>query len=283
MLTQNLYNTTATTINFAGAATTLNVANDATAAQTVNMFTASTGASTYNVATGVTASGSTRTINVGTNGASGSTTNVTIGSATPQNATLTQNFATVNIGASVTTASTYNVGTGATASGVTKTVNIGTNGVSGSTTNITLGSSAASSATGTITINANTVTVAQDPNAATDLAVATKRYVDQRPTIITSSTTLVARGVSRTSGVSSTGNYFVDHSAPVNLTMPASPALGDELVISDISGNAATNNITILRNGQPIQGVAEDLIVDISNATIRLVYSNSSKGWRLIA
>lgn len=281
--TQNLYDTVATTINFAGAATTLNIANTATAAQTVNMFTASTGASTYNVATGATVSGATRTINLGTNGVSGSTTNVTIGSSAPQNATLTENFATVNMGSSVATASTYNLGTGATASGVTKTVNIGTNGVSGSTTNITLGSSAASSATGTITMNANTVTVAQDPNAATDLAVATKRYVDQRPTIVSSSTTLVARGVSRTSGVTSTGNYFVEHTSPITLTLPASPALGDELVISDISGNAATNNITISRNGQAIQGLAEDLIIDISNATLRLVYSNASKGWRLIA
>lgn len=283
MLTQNLWNTTATTINFAGAATTLNVGNTATAAQTVNMFTASTGASTYNVATGATVSGSTRTINVGTNGVSGSTTNVTIGSSAPENATLTQNFATVNVGSSVTTTSTYNVGTGATANGVTKTVNIGTNGVSGSITNINLGSSTASSATGTIAINANTVTVAQDPNAATDLAVATKRYADQRPQIITTSQTLVARGAARTSGAASTGNYLVDASGAITLTLPASPILGDEVVITDISGGASTSNITIARNSQPIQGIAEDLVIDVSNATIRLVYSNTTRGWRLIA
>jgi hypothetical protein len=283
MLTQNLWNTTATTVNFIGAATTLNVANDATAAQTVNMFTASTGASTYNVATGVTASGSTRTINVGTNGASGSTTNVTIGSATPQNATLTQNFATVNMGASVTTAATYNIGTGATANATSKTVNIGTNGVSGSTTNITLGSSAASSATGTIAINANTVTVAQDPNAATDLAVATKRYADQRPTIITSTTALVARGASRTSGTASTGNYFVIPGAGITLTLPASPVLGDEIVITDIAGTAFSTPFTVARNGKLIQGLAEDLIFNVANQTVRLVFSNDTYGWRFIA
>jgi hypothetical protein len=50
--------------------------------------------------------------------------------------------ATVTVG-SVTTAATYGIGTGATASGSTKTVNIGTAGVSGSTTFINLGSTVA--------------------------------------------------------------------------------------------------------------------------------------------
>ena len=75
----DLLNTTATTINFAGAATTLTVGNTATAAQAVDMFTASTGASTYNFATGATANATTKAINIGTNGVAGSTTNITIG------------------------------------------------------------------------------------------------------------------------------------------------------------------------------------------------------------
>lgn len=52
-----------------------------------------------------------------------------------------------------TAAGTINVGTGATISGSTKTVNIGTAGVAGSTTNINIGS-AVSGATSTATINA---------------------------------------------------------------------------------------------------------------------------------
>jgi hypothetical protein len=187
------------------------------------------------------------------------------------------------MGASVTTAATYNIGTGATANATSKTVNIGTNGVSGSTTNITLGSSAASSATGTIAINANTVTVAQDPNAATDLAVATKRYADQRPTIITSTTALVARGASRTSGTASTGNYFVIPGAGITLTLPASPVLGDEIVITDIAGTAFSTPFTVARNGKLIQGLAEDLIFNVANQTVRLVFSNDTYGWRFIA
>ena len=51
-----------------------------------------------------------------------------------------------------TAASTINIGTGATLTATTKTINIGTNGVSGSTTNITLGS-ATSGATNAIQVN----------------------------------------------------------------------------------------------------------------------------------
>lgn len=81
----NLINTVATSVNFAGAATTLTIGNTATAAQTVNMFTASTGASTYNFATGATANATTKAINIGTGGAAGSTTNITFGTSTTTN------------------------------------------------------------------------------------------------------------------------------------------------------------------------------------------------------
>jgi hypothetical protein len=77
--------------------------------------------------------------------------------------TLTQTFsgtttfsgATVTVGSS-TAASTYRLGSGATISGATKAINIGTAGVSGSTTNITVGS-AVSGATNNITFNGSPV------------------------------------------------------------------------------------------------------------------------------
>lgn len=70
--------------------------------------------------------------------------------------TTTFSATSVTVGSS-TAASTLGVGTGATTSGVTKTVNIGTAGVSGSTTNIAIGSAVAG-ALGTLMINSPTVT-----------------------------------------------------------------------------------------------------------------------------
>ncbi len=60
--------------------------------------------------------------------------------------TTTFSAATVTVGSS-TAASTYGLGTGATISGATKAINVGTAGVSGSTTNINIGSAVSGSTT----------------------------------------------------------------------------------------------------------------------------------------
>ncbi len=72
--------------------------------------------------------------------------------------TLTVSASAAAIGTASTTAS-YGVGTGATASGVTKTVNLGTAGLAGSNTVVNLGSAVAG-ALGTTVVNTPTVTFA---------------------------------------------------------------------------------------------------------------------------
>ncbi len=75
--------------------------------------------------------------------------------------------------------------------------------------------------------------------------------------------------------------YFVNTSAARTLTLPASPAVGNEIVIFDATGTAGTNNITISRNGNNINGVAENAIIDVDKAAAVLIYTGSTLGWRL--
>ena len=168
----DLLNTTATTINFAGAATTLTIGYTSTAASTIN------------ISTGNVASGNSKTINIGTGGQASSSTNVNIGCQTSgvQPGTLTLGgFDTVvhssnrtsltlfnantttltmagaaetinissdaitatqiiNIGTGSTGTQTINIGTGTTASGYARTLNFGTGGASGSYCYIYFGS-----------------------------------------------------------------------------------------------------------------------------------------------
>ena len=67
-------------------------------------------------------------------------------------------------------------------------------------------------------------------------------------------------------------------SSALTMTLPSSPTLGDEVSIIDGSGNAATNNITISRNGSNIEGTADDLTLDVDAAAFSLVYYNASRG-----
>jgi hypothetical protein len=76
--------------------------------------------------------------------------------------------------------------------------------------------------------------------------------------------------------------YFVDTAAARTLTLPASPALGNEIQIFDVTGTAATNNITIASNSLKINGTVQDLEVDINNDVTVLVYTGSTYGWTVI-
>jgi len=76
--------------------------------------------------------------------------------------------------------------------------------------------------------------------------------------------------------------YFINTtSGVITMTLPASPTLGDEVAFIDYAGTFDTNNLTIGRNSQPIQGSATDLTVSIERASNTLVYVDGTQGWLL--
>lgn len=87
-----------------------------------------------------------------------------------------------------------------------------------------------------------------------------------------------------TGNTSATANrgYFADtNTAAMTITLPSSPSTGDTVRVADL-GNASSNNITIGRNGEKINGTADDLTVATDNSAFGLVYSNVTYGWRLL-
>ena len=71
-------------------------------------------------------------------------------------------------------------------------------------------------------------------------------------------------------------------SGAYTITLPLTPTLGDKVRVIDLANNAATNNITIGRNSQNIDGVASNFVIDINNAGVELIYTNSTYGWRTL-
>jgi len=75
-------------------------------------------------------------------------------------------------------------------------------------------------------------------------------------------------------------NVQVDtRSNPVSITLPAAPNTGDAIRISDAGGNFASLNVTVLRNGNTIMDLGDDLLVDYNNASFGLSYNGTT--WRI--
>jgi hypothetical protein len=67
--------------------------------------------------------------------------------------------------------------------------------------------------------------------------------------------------------------------SPVTITLPASPAIGNEVHFIDSGSNLSSNNLTIGRNGSNILGSASDLTVSTNGSAFTLVYVNATRGW----
>ena len=75
--------------------------------------------------------------------------------------------------------------------------------------------------------------------------------------------------------------YFCDTSGGAfTLTLPASPSAGDIVGFKDYSGDFSSNNLTIGRNGEPINGGNfVDPVISTAGASIFLVYVDATQGW----
>jgi len=73
--------------------------------------------------------------------------------------------------------------------------------------------------------------------------------------------------------------YFVNTSGgAVTVTLPLSPLLGDIVEVSDYGNSSATNNITFTSSNN-IQGGSGNKVLAKDNGSVKLVYSDSTKGW----
>ena len=76
--------------------------------------------------------------------------------------------------------------------------------------------------------------------------------------------------------------YFVNTtSGAITMTLPASPSAGSIVAVKDYALTFDTNNLTIGRNSQPIEGTADDAIVSTEGQSLTLVYVDSTQGWKI--
>src|SRR6056300_1189315 len=144
------------------------------------------------------------------------------------------------------------------------------------------------SSSNTITISGSEATLSNIANASLTNSSFTLNGVS----INLGDTTEISAGTDWQTGVVADGStvtvasaregYFIDTTSFAHtVQLPASPTIGDEISIIDVAGTFDTNNLTVDRNGKPIQGSAADLTVSVERAGFTLVFYNDTQGWVL--
>ena len=73
---------------------------------------------------------------------------------------------------------------------------------------------------------------------------------------------------------------FVDTSlGGFQASLPPNPSVGDFVTVIDITGSFKFDNLTLVRNGNNIRGVAENLILKSNDMIMDLYFSGAIQGW----
>ena len=88
------------------------------------------------------------------------------------------------------------------------------------------------------------------------------------------------RTITASETIQAGAKIFVDTTGgSVTATLPASPAVGDEVHFIDSRFNFDSNALTVGRNSSKIANASSDLVVNTEGAGFGLVYSGSNVGW----
>jgi hypothetical protein len=82
--------------------------------------------------------------------------------------------------------------------------------------------------------------------------------------------------------VSGNGYFVNTTSGALTVTLPASPSAGDIVAVADYAGTAATNSITIARNGSNFEGGTSNGGISTNRQTGTFVYIDGTQGWVVV-
>ena len=198
-------------------------------------------------------------------------TNITISSSTGQVTISASETSTYATSAGISTVSDY-----ATSAGISTVSDYATTaGISTYATSAGISTYATSSGISTYATTAGISTVAEGLTGTPSITVG----IVTATSLIVTGQSVINRVAISTVGVNTTletGNIYVYKSGVTELTLPASPTVGDRLRIINRSGITTT---VILGNGSNIMGSASDLQFDELDAGYEFTYADTDEGW----
>jgi hypothetical protein len=77
--------------------------------------------------------------------------------------------------------------------------------------------------------------------------------------------------------------YFIDTTSNAcTVTFPASPKIGDTIIINDYASTFATNNVTINLNGNKLEASTDNGLLSTNDQTHTFVFTDTTQGWKIV-
>ena len=140
------------------------------------------------------------------------------------------------------------------------------------------------------TTGGQSITIKQGSGATVDIATTATQMLYADGAGAGAAVVKVASASGGVAYVAKTANYTTKNlegvlantnGGPFTVTLPASPSVGDQVVIADAGGAFGTNNCIAGRNGSTIEGAASDLNLNIDGVSVQFVYSGTT--WEVYA
>lgn len=131
------------------------------------------------------------------------------------------------------------------------------------------------------TLSRDTILASSNAGAAVNLSAGEKDvyvvYPADKAVISSDLITYVSKTANYTA-VANDGVLADTSGGAFTVTLPASPATGDVVIVSDAGGVFASYNLTVGRNGNTIDDLSEDLVLDLNDVSVQFIYDGTT--WR---
>jgi len=142
------------------------------------------------------------------------------------------------------------------------------------------GSFSASFSPGVLTENTNYVLPLADAGTSGDALTSNASGVLSWTTMSGGTSWQAVEAGATMTAVAGEGYFINTTSNACTATLPAG-TIGDECTFVDYAGTFDTNNLTVGRNSEKINGASADLTVAVERAAFTLVFTDSTQGWLL--
>jgi len=114
------------------------------------------------------------------------------------------------------------------------------------------------------------------------MGIKTRKLSKINDSLVEWQSVVVADGSTGLTAVAGRG-YFINTTAgAITVTFPASPKIGDTIIINDYATTFATNNVTINFNGNKLEADTTNATLSTNDQTHTFVFTDATQGWKIV-